>query len=511
MFRIITICALILIGSTLVTIDGVVSAQNNPQLQNTSAHLRWGPRVGVSRYRLQLASDVHFRDIVFDRVISGTETDVNDLAPGRYFWRIAPLTKTLGEFSSAGTIEVAAPSVPRLPIVPSPTPPTPQTLPANSIVTAGGWRAAVGDIARPTVAHLRSRDSLDVVGTNNDGVTFALDSASGVALWSFRGRRPVTPGAPPVIIDSRVSSDDVLVFDGQSAIKIEGRTGRELWRAPLPAAPSSAIASSDTSGPMVIIVDNSLRRLLVMNGLSGSLISQTLLPARVIGPPTRVADQSGTLLIAYENGDVELRDKAGRMIRSGSAGSPALTGPVIVKGRRQDLVLIGTSEGLTAMTAADLRPLGRVTIKDDSPRGNLIAEDLDGDGVAEVLMTTQRGHLIVIQSEDGKILWDTLINNDSLAIAFADLDGDGVLDVIAPGAQAFATAFSGRDGAIIWKDTETSDSVANHPTSYQSRGLVSAPLRSGVLLISSDASRTGLRAIEFPKPAVRPRPRAGLQ
>ncbi|HBB96639.1 MAG TPA: hypothetical protein DC054_14740, partial [Blastocatellia bacterium] len=189
----------------------------------------------------------------------------------------------------------------------------------------GGWRAAVGDIARPLVAHLRSRDSLDVVGTNTDGVTFAFDSASGVALWSFRGRRPVTPGVPAVIIDSRAGSNDVLVFDGQSAIKIEGRTGRELWRSPLPAPPSSATASSDTSGPIVIIIDNSLRRLLVMNGLSGSLISQTLLPARVIGPPAPIADQSGTLLVAYENGEVELRDKAGRIIRSGSAGSPALT------------------------------------------------------------------------------------------------------------------------------------------------------------------------------------------
>ncbi|HMH42694.1 MAG TPA: hypothetical protein VK557_04375, partial [Pyrinomonadaceae bacterium] len=315
MFRISITCALILIVSALVTIEGVVRAQNNPQLQNTTVHLRWGPRAGVSRYRLQLASDVHFRDIVFDRVISGTETDVNDLAPGKYFWRIAPLTKTLGGFSSAGTIEVAAPSAPRLPIVPSPTPTiTPQTPPANSIVTTGGWRAAVGDIARPLVAHLRSRESLDVVGTNSDGVTFALDSTSGVALWSFRGRRPVTAAAPPVVINSRMGLDDVLVFDGTSAIKIEGRTGRELWRSPLPAIPTSAIASSDTTGPIIIIVDNSLRRLLVLNGLSGSLVSQTLLPARVIGPPTPVVDPSGTLLIAYENGEVELRDKTARVI-----------------------------------------------------------------------------------------------------------------------------------------------------------------------------------------------------
>ena len=350
-----------------------------------------------------------------------------------------------------------------------------------------------------------------MVGTNSDGVTFALDSASGVALWSFRTRRPVTSVPPPVIINSRPGTDDVLIFDGPSAIKIEGRTGRELWRSPLQAAPSSAIASSDASGPIIIIIDNSLRRLVVLSGLSGNLISQTLLPARVVGAPTPVLDQRGSFLVAYENGGVELREKMGALIRSGSAGSPATTGPVIVKGRRQDLVLIGTRDGLTAMTAAELRPLGRVTIKDDSPRGNLIAQDLDGDGVAEVIMTTQRGHLIAIQSEDGRILWDVPVTDDSQALAFADLDGDGVMDVIVPGTQAFATAFSGRDGSTIWKDREPPASVANHAISLQSRGFASVPLRSGVLVISSDASRTGLLAIEFSRAVVRPRPRGGLQ
>ena len=416
----------------------------------------------------------------------------------------------MGEFSSAGTIEVAAPSLPRVPIIPSPTPAT-SPLPANSIVTAGGWRAAVGDIARPLVAHLRSRNAFDVVGTNSDGVTFALDGASGVALWRFRGRRSVTSAASPVIINSRLGTDDVLILEGLSVIRIEGRTGRELWRSPLPVAPASAIASSDAGGPIIIIVDNSLRRLVVMSGISGNLISQTLLPARAIGLPTPVPDQRGTLLIAYENGDLELRDKMGTVIRSGSAGSPATTGPVVVKGRRQDLILIGTREGLTAMTAADLRPLGRVAIKDDFPRGNLMAEDLDGDGVADVIMTTQRGHLIAIQSEDGKILWDAPVNGDSQALVFADLDGDNILDVIAPGTQTFAIAFSGRDGSIIWKDPEPPASIANHATSFQSRGLASVPLRSGILLISSDASRTGLRAIELPRAALRPHSRSGLQ
>jgi len=97
MFRFSTACALLLIASTLVTIDATVSAQDNLQPQtNTTVHLHWGPRPGVSRYRLQLASDRNFHDIVFDRVVNGNETEVNDLAPGNYFWRIAPLTKNLG-------------------------------------------------------------------------------------------------------------------------------------------------------------------------------------------------------------------------------------------------------------------------------------------------------------------------------------------------------------------------------------------------------------------------------
>src|SRR5438045_6042310 len=57
-----------------------------PAGQLTKAHLRWGARPGIFRYRLQLASDREFTDIVFDRVVSGNEYEVSDLPPGRYFW-----------------------------------------------------------------------------------------------------------------------------------------------------------------------------------------------------------------------------------------------------------------------------------------------------------------------------------------------------------------------------------------------------------------------------------------
>src|SRR5882762_4857830 len=94
--------------STRAQIPRPVSRQSNTQTDNPNATvtLRWGARSGVSRYRLQLALDIGFADIVFDRVVTGNERQITELAPGKYFWRIAPLTRTLGEFASAGVIEV---------------------------------------------------------------------------------------------------------------------------------------------------------------------------------------------------------------------------------------------------------------------------------------------------------------------------------------------------------------------------------------------------------------------
>src|SRR5215471_9498174 len=71
----------------------------------TAVHLQWGQRAGITRYRLQLARDRGFSDIVLDRVVTGHEAQIDDLEPGRYFWRVAPLAPTLN-FSPAEAIEV---------------------------------------------------------------------------------------------------------------------------------------------------------------------------------------------------------------------------------------------------------------------------------------------------------------------------------------------------------------------------------------------------------------------
>src|SRR4051794_37152607 len=152
--------------------------------QANTVHLRWGSRPGVSRYPLQLALNRQFTDIVFDRVVNGTEIAIDELSTGKYYWRIASLTAKLGEFSSPTLIEVTtAPTTTR----PTPTPAVDKSgLPATDIPTAGGWRAAVGSVNRLAPAHLQAADKFDVIGTTTTGVSFALDASTGVALWTVR-------------------------------------------------------------------------------------------------------------------------------------------------------------------------------------------------------------------------------------------------------------------------------------------------------------------------------------
>ncbi len=502
--------------STRAQIPELVPIQSNIQTDNPgmTAILRWDPRPSISRYRLQLALDAGFADIVFDRVVVGNERQITELPPGKYFWRIAPLTRTLGEFSAARVIEVHPQTLPDK---------TRQTYsrdnqsvgnrppPANSIAAAGGWRTAVGDISYPVAAHLRWRERFDIVAVNSEGATFALDSGSGVSLWSARRTQRTSMRGngvpiPPLIVGTRSGLDNVIVMSGATVTKFEGATGRELWHAALPAAASSGAVMETARGSLIFLVDNSLQRMFLLDGVDGNIVSQIRLPQRVMGGPATFVDQSSQrILLAFANGRIEVRDESGAVVRSGDAGSAVTTPPLFVKASPAALVMVGTKNGLTALSADDLRPLGRVAIKDDAPRGTLAAEDLNGDGVAEVLMVTEHGRVIAVKAADGQILWNADVGSEADGLTFADVNGDGVIDVVVATRQVFALALSGRDGSIVWQDSEDPGLVANHATPLAPRSIVALSFGRAALLISGDASRTGLRAVELPNNSVQPK------
>ncbi len=488
-----------LIFGGFVARDTAGQDSTSPPQSTTSVHLRWGPRPGVSRYRLQLAQDRDFADIVFDRVVNGLESEINDLEPGRYFWRVAPLTARLGDFSSAGVIEVKPPAT----VIRPRATPAQVEVPSKTIATSGGWRAAVGNISSAVSAHLRSSDKIDLVVMSAEGVVSALEATTGVALWSSRAAiqtnlRDSAPRKSILLVPDRSRLDNVVILAGTLVVKLDGRTGRELWHTTLPGAAASGAVLTDRTESQLVITDNSRQRLFVVSDTNGSVASPSKLPARVIGVPMVFNDQGkAAFALAYDSGDVEIRDATGAVTRAANVNSAATTAPLFVRGRRGDLILVGTRDGLTALTA-ELRPLGRMAIPNDAPHGALSAQDLDGDGVAEIIMTTERRRLVAVNSTDGKILWDVVANDYGDALAFADINGDHVLDVFTEAGQRLAVALSGRDGSVIWKDEEAAALATNHATSFESRGLLAVPFGTGLLLIGAEPTHNGLRAVGFP-------------
>lgn len=170
-FRVVVLTAIFILPSPTSVLAQNEQPQNGSQTDTTTAvHLRWGSRAGISRYRLQLARDIGFSDIVIDREVNGNGYQINDLSPGKYFWRIAPVTTKLGEFSSVGSIEVFESAKPLS------NPPSindssrTKTSTAGPVLTRGGWRTAVGYVPRPVLANLRSPDRPDVVGIDRKSV-----------------------------------------------------------------------------------------------------------------------------------------------------------------------------------------------------------------------------------------------------------------------------------------------------------------------------------------------------
>jgi hypothetical protein len=58
--------------------------------------IEWNKQRGITRYRLQIAGDEQFQDVVFDGPVTGEQYLVSGLSAGYYYWRVAPIRSRLG-------------------------------------------------------------------------------------------------------------------------------------------------------------------------------------------------------------------------------------------------------------------------------------------------------------------------------------------------------------------------------------------------------------------------------
>lgn len=60
--------------------------------------IEWPKLNGVTKYRLQIADDEDFRNVLFDVRLVGGPHNVCWLSPGYYYWRVAPSNGKTGAF-----------------------------------------------------------------------------------------------------------------------------------------------------------------------------------------------------------------------------------------------------------------------------------------------------------------------------------------------------------------------------------------------------------------------------
>lgn len=494
-------------------------AQNRPEARQVGPPIRisWKEQPGVRRYRLQIARDPQFTDIVFDRIVVGLEYTANNLPNGQYYWRIAPAPEETGQYSQATPLQVGDARAAQTSVTVDRQPSGGRTVSASDTT---GWRTATGNVVQPIAAPLRNGASPDLVGVNEDGMVYALDGTNGVALWTarfrpraLRGESTGNGGAPsvtPIIIPTgRGTANVVVAFEG-GVRALEGGTGRELWKASVPGRAASGVAADlDGDGRAeLFIVSDGAPTLTVLQGETGKMVAQSKLDGTAIGAPSlyRTPSVRGVVL-GFEGGLIEVRTGNAERALSIKLDAAMTTPPLFVQSGGGAIVLIGTERGLIALNASDLKPLWRVATDEDAPRGLLASTDLDGDGMPDAVMVTKRGRTVAVNTTNGKIMWYSTGATDAGSAAFADLDGDGALDVIVAAGPAFAAGFSGRSGEMIWKAEDESRRPGTGTGSQANsvRALVTAPVSSGSggYLIGSDSSRTGLRAISLPRGAAK--------
>ncbi|HVF54775.1 MAG TPA: PQQ-binding-like beta-propeller repeat protein [Pyrinomonadaceae bacterium] len=501
-------CLLLLLLLPAFAVPPARAQQKQPDARqvNTSILIRWAGKPGVERYRLQLASDAAFGDVVFDQAVVGRQYVVKGLAPGKYFWRVAPAVGETGKFLTTSSVEISESAPGKVEVANVVTPPD-----------IGGWRTATGEVALPVAARLRSGNVFDMLCVNTDGTVYAIDGASGIALWTGRfkpdARRGEETGgggkaggfAPLLLSSEGGETSAVVAFDG-GVRALRGETGRELWRAKLEGRPASGLAT-DLNGDgafEIVVVSNDPDKFYVLDARSGRTLSEKKLEAEAVGAPfpVQLGEVRGVAL-ALKNNRVEIRGADGGALHGDQLKANVTTAPLVVKRGEGGLMVVGTEDGLLALELPAFKLLGRIAVDNDTLRGTISSADLDGDGAPEIILLTKRGRVAMVSTVDGNVKWFAEGATDAASATFADLNADGVLDVVVPGGSAFAIGFSGRDGSLIWKVDEEGGRRAG-AANTSPRSLVVAPSSNGGgMVVGSDPSRTGLRAVELPKGSVK--------
>jgi outer membrane protein assembly factor BamB len=474
--------------------------QNLPNNSSSSAaitRIQWNPQPGVRRYRLQIAGDERFNDVMFDGIVNGHEYIPRDLTPGRYHWRVASVDPRSQGFLKVGQLEVGAPA----------------TVTSSAVVP--GWVAFTGDVSALMTAQLRTGRDLDFLAINSAGTVYALDSARGTALWTARYTLAPMPASSavrqfvPIVLNTPNNATLVMVAFEKGLRALDGLSGKEIWQLQMPESMVGGIAANldGEPGPEIYLTEDSTNKLLRLDAATGRIQTEIKLSGRPVGPPVPLNTKTFRgLLVPLQGNVIEVRKGDGGHVSSIRLDADLTTAPITVESSRGVLMIVGTKEGLIAFETSGFQPLSRTSISSDGyPAGSLATIDVDGDKLSDrVILITNQGRIVAVNLADGKTSWFADGYSPAASLAFGDLNGDGLIDVVVPDSETFAVGLSGESGARIWESPDALGSrVALKPPAKSPaplKSLAAASLRDGrIIVVGNDPSASGLRAVELPK------------
>jgi len=471
--------------------------QNVPKASTPTslARAQWIPQPGVRRYRIQIAVDERFNDMMFDGVVSGSEYIPRDLAPGHYHWRVASADSPGKGFLKVGQLEVTAASA------------------ANSVIP--GWVATTGEVSAPMTAQLRAGRDLDFLATNSSGTVYALDSALGMALWTARYNMFAEPAGPgvrqfvPLVLQTANTTLVIVAFE-KGLRALEGRSGKEVWRVEGPEGIVGGLAANldDNPGPEIYLTEDTNDKLLCLDGQTGRMETEIKLSGRPVGPPVLLDTKTvRRLLVPLQGNIIDVRGVDGSHVQSVRLSADLTTAPVTVQASSGVLMIVGTKEGLIAFETNAFQPVARISIADGHyPAGSLAIVDIDGDKSSDrVVFITNLGRIVAVNPSDNRISWSADGFSPTASVAFGDLNADGLLDVVAPDNQNFAVGLSGNSGMRIWESPEAGSNIVPTRSPTPVKKLAAATLKDGrIIVVGNDTSAPGLRAVELRKGTAAP-------